>query len=116
MGFVHVLELRVEEVHAKLSYWVVDRFDPRSCELILSTDTRLHIEPDDVWRVFGFLRGKLPIVKDPKCSLLVEWMNLFGGAKAKIGQADILKKMMAVDDDGVWFKWHFIVLVMSSLV
>lgn len=119
LGFEHILALGITEVPSRMAYWVVNCFEPRSCELVLESGRRIHIEPQDVHRVFGFPMGKIKIdrvKRDAKCKLLVEWMDIFGLRKSTIGQRDVVDKMLEEEDGGVWFKRHFMVLLVSSLM
>lgn len=119
IGFGHILNLKIKEVPRKMSHWVVNNFDPRSCEIILIENWRIHIEEEDVHRVFGFPMGNVVIEKTPRdrtCNVLSEWMNMFGERKSTVGQKEVVEKMLADKAGGVWFKRNFIVLLISSLV
>ncbi|KAL6558275.1 hypothetical protein OROMI_018625 [Orobanche minor] len=58
MGFGHILLLSIKEVPSMLGYWVVNNFNPITCEIKLQDGRRLHIDDNDVYRVFGLPKGK----------------------------------------------------------
>lgn len=119
LGFGHIMKLLITDIPSRLAYWVVDNFDARSCQLILGTGDRITVDYLDVHRVFGFPMGGVTIdipEKNPKCDLLVEWTGMFGSGKPSIGQKDIVKKMLEDLEGGEWFKRHFVILLVSSLI
>lgn len=118
LGFDQILRLSIIEIPSRLSYWVVDNFDVCSCELVLDKGRSLQIEPVDVRRVFGFPIGNILIEeggKKAQTDLVEEYTNTFDG-KIKIGQKDIVEKMLGDKEGGGWFKRHFVMLLVSSLI
>ncbi|KAL6581057.1 hypothetical protein OROMI_006980 [Orobanche minor] len=119
LGFELILRLSITDIPSRLAYWVVDKFDPCSCELVLENGKSIHVEPIDVHRVLGFPMGKILITKsgrDAKCNILNEWMGQFKNKNGKIGQKEIVQKMLEDKKGGIWFKRHFMVLLVSSLI
>ncbi|KAH6777406.1 hypothetical protein C2S51_008718 [Perilla frutescens var. frutescens] len=63
MGFGHILYLKVLKLPQKLTYWVLDNFNPRRCQIQLPENGgSVPITEDDVALVFGF----------PQCRTLME--------------------------------------------
>lgn len=118
LGFEQILRLSITEVPSRLAYWVIDNFNACSCELVLDKGRSIQVDPVDIRRVYGFPMGNISIdieEKNGKKYIVDEYLSAFGG-RTKIGQKEILEKMLMDKEGGVWFKRHFIVLLVSSLI
>ncbi|KAL6511267.1 hypothetical protein OROHE_020491 [Orobanche hederae] len=119
MGFGHILLLSIKEVPSMLGYWVLDNFNPITCEIKLQGGRRLHIDDNDVHRAFGLPKGKRLIVKKKKQEqhvLLDEWKKYFPGKEHKILPIHVSEEALRHIDGGVWFRRQFMVLLISCLI
>ncbi|XP_057810730.1 uncharacterized protein LOC131025129 [Salvia miltiorrhiza] len=120
IGFGHILEFKVNRVPSKLAYWVLDRFNHRSCTLELDVLTKIEIEEDDVYRVYGFPKGNKLIENFQRTAeneLFIEWKNFFNVAnRDKIKIKAVLRRMVDSADGGSWFKRHFVIALCFSLM
>ncbi|XP_057780561.1 uncharacterized protein LOC130999094 [Salvia miltiorrhiza] len=119
MGFGHMLSLRVKEVPSMLGYWLIDNFNPITCEISLQDGRKLHIEHNDVYRVFGFPKGKRIIKKKKKQEhheLLNEWKKFFPGKEHKILPVDVSNEALRHIDGGIWFRRQFMILLTICLI
>ncbi|VFQ65229.1 unnamed protein product [Cuscuta campestris] len=119
IGFGSILRLRLTELPAKLGYWVVKNFNPRSSTLELPKHVRLHISIEDVEHVLGFPRGNIKIsnkARSEKCSLVEEWRAEFGKKDNRITPLELGQKLLTYEEGGVWFVRHFVLLVVALLV
>ncbi|KAL6564662.1 hypothetical protein OROMI_016112 [Orobanche minor] len=118
LGFGNLTHMNVKELPTKIAYWAVKSFNPYSCELSLQNDRRLHVEEEDVYRVFGFPKGTEIMKRKGKgksFKLLVQWHEFFKD-KGSILHEELASVMLQQVDGGVWFKRHFLALVTSSLI
>ncbi|KAH6761356.1 hypothetical protein C2S51_018305 [Perilla frutescens var. frutescens] len=119
MGFGNLFHINIIEVPTTLAFWVLDNFDARRCEIKLQENRRVHIEACDVHRVLGLPNGDCPIKKmkkKEKCNLLDAWRGLFRKKNGRIVASDVAKKMIELKDGGVWFKRHFVLLLIACLI
>ncbi|XP_057803563.1 uncharacterized protein LOC131018886 [Salvia miltiorrhiza] len=120
IGFGRILELKVRQIPGKLAYWVLDKFNSASCELQVDDGRNLKVTEDDVYRVFGFPKGKELIVNFERTAsnkMFEEWVSFFGvGGKEKIKIGAVLNEMVNSRDGGTWFKRHFMIAMAFSLI
>ncbi|GER25456.1 E3 ubiquitin-protein ligase [Striga asiatica] len=119
IGFGSIFHLSVNKLPRKLGYWLLDNFQPKTCEIKLQNGHNVHIESEDVALVLGFPNGECAIKKKKKheqCSLLEEWGGKFVKDKKKILPNDVSAEMLSNQDGGLWFIRHFLVLLTSCLI
>ncbi|GER32359.1 E3 ubiquitin-protein ligase, partial [Striga asiatica] len=119
IGFGSIFHLSVYKLPRKLGYWLLDNFQPKTCEIKLQNGHSVHIESKDVALVLGFPNGERAIQKKRKheqCSLLEEWGGKFVKDKKKILPTDVSAQMLSNKDGGLWFIRHFLVLLTSCLI
>ncbi|KAH6824982.1 hypothetical protein C2S53_020137 [Perilla frutescens var. hirtella] len=119
IGFGPILLLKIKECPQKLSYWVLDNFDPKSCEITLQDGQRVHIDADDVSLILGFPRGPRPIGKEMRnveCPMTELWREHFQKRSDTILAKDVCKEMLSHREGGMWFKRLFIVLLTCCLI
>ncbi|VFQ70678.1 unnamed protein product [Cuscuta campestris] len=103
IGFGSILRLRLTELLAKLGYWVVKNFNPRSSTLELPKHVRLHISIEDVEHVLGLPRGNIKIsnkARSEKCSLVEEWRAEFGKKDNRITPLELGQKLLTYEEGG----------------
>ncbi|GER41648.1 E3 ubiquitin-protein ligase [Striga asiatica] len=119
IGFGSIFHLSVYKLPRKLGYWLLDNFQPKTCEIKLQNGHSVHIESKDVALVLGFPNGERAIQKKRKheqCSLLEEWGGKFVKDKKKILPTDVSAQMLSNQDGGLWFIRHFLILLTSCLI
>ncbi|XP_057805365.1 uncharacterized protein LOC131020520 [Salvia miltiorrhiza] len=118
-GFGYLLDLTVKELPGRLAYWAPKSFNPKTCELEISSNFRLKVTVDDVYRVFGLPKGVQRIKRfdrQTNHALFDEWFSLFGvGNRDKIKIGLVLNEMVRCKNGGTWFKRHFMIAMCFSL-
>ncbi|CAA0820044.1 Unknown protein [Striga hermonthica] len=119
MGFGRLLELSITTTPLKMGFWLVNNFNHLDRKLQLYDGEKVHVKEEDVYAVFGLPRGELEVNNKKKrvtSNLLDEWIALFDVRRpSNITVSKVLDKINECDDGGVWFKHHFIVLMVSCL-
>ncbi|XP_057775883.1 uncharacterized protein LOC130994824 isoform X2 [Salvia miltiorrhiza] len=120
LGFEHVLDLPIQDLPGKLSYWVLDSFNGRRCEVVLPDGRSIPVTEDDVRRVLGFPKGDRDMVllnREENTGLYEQWKQLFPGKNPKnIKINEVKDAMLACVDGGRWFKIHFLIMVAHCLI
>ncbi|XP_057774966.1 uncharacterized protein LOC130993945 [Salvia miltiorrhiza] len=119
IGFGSILDLKVKDLPGGLGYWILKKFNPQTFEIEVDAMRRFKVTESDVYRVFGFPRGKqfIEVFQRQSTSDIFEQWFLFFGVdnrdKIKIGV--VLKHMLACKSGGTWFKRHFMIAMGFSL-
>ncbi|XP_057790613.1 uncharacterized protein LOC131007698 [Salvia miltiorrhiza] len=61
IGFGRILDLKLKDLPRHLAYWILNKFNPQTCELEIDPRRRVRITTNDVYRVFRFPSGKQTI-------------------------------------------------------
>ncbi|RAL49103.1 hypothetical protein DM860_015094 [Cuscuta australis] len=97
IGFGSMLKIKLTELPAKLGYWVVEKFNPRSSSIELADGTK-------------------SAKKGEKCDILDQLRVEIGSRYNKITPLELSEKVLQYTDGGVWFVRLFVLLVVSVLV
>lgn len=62
IGFGSMLRMKLTELPAKLGFWVVEKFNPRSSSIELSDRTKVRVTVDDIRHVLGLPCGRVKVV------------------------------------------------------
>ncbi|XP_019167344.1 PREDICTED: uncharacterized protein LOC109163082 [Ipomoea nil] len=119
LGFGSLLEFKVSECPPRLLHWLLTKFDGRTRTFDLGGGRSLPVYERDVELVLGFPRGHTEMVKRERVhisNLLRHWRGLFGKVRHTVTASLISDKFFAEADGGDWFKRHFSMLVVSTLV
>ncbi|KAL3654745.1 hypothetical protein CASFOL_001480 [Castilleja foliolosa] len=85
-----------KELPTKLCYWLLNNFDPRTCDIVLNNGDRLHVDAQDEFRQkFRGPQGNVPISITP---------------------TKVIESMLNEVDGGLWFKRLFLIAMTSNLV
>ncbi|CAA0805904.1 Unknown protein [Striga hermonthica] len=116
MGFGRLLELSITTTPLKMGFWLVNNFNHLDRKLQLYDGEKVHVKKEDVYVVFGLPRGELEVNNKKKrvtSNMLDEWIALFDVRRpSNITMSKVLDKINECDDGSVWFKRHFIVLML----
>ncbi|KAH6827979.1 alpha carbonic anhydrase 2 [Perilla frutescens var. hirtella] len=105
LGFGSILHLDINQFPQKITYWLLENFDPVSRELQLQHGRRLRIEVSDVSVIFNFPRGPHKIQKSVR------------GQICQVMQKDeLLTSILSYTTAGEWFKMNFMILVITSMI
>ncbi|KAL3645729.1 hypothetical protein CASFOL_010909 [Castilleja foliolosa] len=119
MGFGRLLELEVTELPTTLSYWLLENFDPKRCEIKLQGGRGLHVEAEDVSMVLGLPNGPHTIQRkanDRTNELVDEWRGFYSSGTKLITSKKVMKTMLKHETGGVWFKRLFLILMTTCLI
>ncbi|XP_057793089.1 uncharacterized protein LOC131009695 [Salvia miltiorrhiza] len=120
MGFGSVLQLGVRKLPGKLAFWVVEHFDCKSCSIVVGGNQGIRVDEDDVYRVYGFPKGKKEIEifkRKHRSPLYDEWLAFFeDSTKDDIKITHVLDVMIERVDADIWFKRHFIIAMACCLI
>ncbi|KAH6775913.1 hypothetical protein C2S52_013474 [Perilla frutescens var. hirtella] len=120
MGFGEILKLQVKELPHKMTYWILNNFNPRRCEIELADNGgRVHLGEDDVLLVLGLPKGRTLINKRTRnttCQLTETWRKRFARHKYRIVPSNVVTDMLEDVEAGDWFKRQFIVLLTCYLI
>nr|GLL42144.1 uncharacterized protein LOC109155623 isoform X3 [Ipomoea trifida] len=120
MGFDHLREQQISRVPRKLTWWLLNNFDARSCSLRVQDGKELHITEEDVALTLGFPRGNIIIEKktkgDEDTTLVEEWKKQLGRTDLSITPTKLCKAMVGCRDGGEWFKRHLAILIATMFV
>lgn len=121
LGFGHLLDLKIREVPQKLAYFVLSNFDCDHCDILLPpSDRRLHVDENDVHLTLGLPKGRNNIVSvktSQEDSLLKEWKACVCVENpSRIVASDVAAAVIRETTGGIWFKRHFLVLMVVYLV
>ncbi|VFQ77328.1 unnamed protein product [Cuscuta campestris] len=119
IGFGSMLRIKLTELPAKLGFWVVDKFNPRSSSLELADGTKVRVTVDDIRHVLGLPCGRLKVLskkKGEKCDIVEQLRVEIGMRDNKISPLELSEKVLQYTDGGVWFCRLFVLLVVSVLV
>ncbi|RAL49828.1 hypothetical protein DM860_002119 [Cuscuta australis] len=114
-----MLKIKLIELPAKLGYWVVEKFNPRSSSIELADGTKVRVTVDDIRHVLGLPCGRAKVVskkKGEKCDILDQLRVEIGSRYNKITPLELSEKVLQYTDGGVWFVRLFVLLVVSVLV
>ncbi|RAL42575.1 hypothetical protein DM860_018239 [Cuscuta australis] len=114
-----MLKIKLTELPAKLGYWVVEKFNPRSSSIELADGTKVRVTVDDIRHVLGLPCGRAKVVskkKGEKCDILDQLRVEIGSRYNKITPLELSEKVLQYTDGGVWFVRLFVLLVVSVLV
>nr|GMC95877.1 uncharacterized protein LOC109193148 isoform X2 [Ipomoea batatas] len=120
MGFASLLDFNVSECPPRLVYWLLSNFDAETRVFDLGGGRSLALEERDVELVLGFPRGPIQMVKPDRLvisNLLKHWRGKFEKSRHQVTPATISSAMVvSLVDGGLWFRRHFSMLVLSTLV
>lgn len=57
LGFGHLIELQIMDIPEKLGFWVLDKYDSMSYEIIINQRKRIYVNEESVQVTLGFPRG-----------------------------------------------------------
>ncbi|VFQ74052.1 unnamed protein product [Cuscuta campestris] len=112
-------KIKLTELPAKLGFWVVDKFNPRSSSLELADGTKVRVTVNDIRHVLGLPCGRLKVLskkKGEKCDILEQLRVEIGMRDNRISPLELSEKVLQYTDGGVWFCRLFVLLVVSVLV
>ncbi|XP_019199530.1 PREDICTED: uncharacterized protein LOC109193148 isoform X2 [Ipomoea nil] len=119
LGFGPLMDFKVSECPPRLLHWLLTNFDGQTRTFDLGGGRSLSVNERDVELVLGFPRGEIEMVKRDRLhisNLLKHWRGLFEQVRHTVTASQIADKVIAEVDGGVWFKRHFSMLVVSTLV
>ncbi|RAL52635.1 hypothetical protein DM860_007403 [Cuscuta australis] len=119
IGFGSMLKIKLTELPAKLGFWVVEKFNPRSSSIELADGTKVRVTVDDIRHVLGLPCGRAKVVskkKGEKCDILDQLRVEIGRRDNKITPLELSEKVLQYTDGGLWFVRLFVLLVVSVLV
>ncbi|KAL3638093.1 hypothetical protein CASFOL_017963 [Castilleja foliolosa] len=120
MGFVLLFRLDApKELPTKLCYWLLENFEPKTCELVLTNGRRLHVEAADVEPVLGLQSGRVLIERKTRgetVDLVEQWRLLYKDGKANRTATSFIDSMLARADGDVWFKRLFLIAMSACLM
>ncbi|KAL3613189.1 hypothetical protein CASFOL_042975, partial [Castilleja foliolosa] len=120
LGFELLFRLDApKELPTKLCYWLLDNFDPRTCDLVLGDGKRLHIEQADVEIVLGLPSGRVPIERSASGTthvLVTQWRALFDNKPSSVLASEVIELMLARADGDLWFKRLFLIAMYTCLI
>ncbi|VFQ79296.1 unnamed protein product [Cuscuta campestris] len=119
IGFGSMLRIKLTELPAKLGFWVVEKFNPRSSSIELADGTKVHVTVDDIRHVLGLSCGCVKVLskkKGEKCDILEQLRVEIGMRDNKISPLELSEKVLQYIDGGIWFVRLFLLLVVSVLV
>ncbi|VFQ77915.1 unnamed protein product [Cuscuta campestris] len=61
IGFGSMLKIKITELPAKLGFWVVEKFNPRSSSIVLADGTKVRVTVDDIRHVLGLPCGRAKV-------------------------------------------------------
>ncbi|KAL3653260.1 hypothetical protein CASFOL_002941 [Castilleja foliolosa] len=120
MGFGLLFRLDApKELPTKLCYWLLENFEPKSCELILTNGRRLQVDPADVEPVLGLRSGGVLIERKTRgetVDLVEQWRLLYKDGKPNRTATSVIESMLARTDGDVWFKRLFLIAMSACLM
>nr|GMD08068.1 uncharacterized protein LOC109160869 [Ipomoea batatas] len=119
IGMGGLLGLQVAELPLQLGEWLVGNFDLDMMALKLCNGSYISIATQDVARVLGLSNGPLPISERDGQQVPPElraWREEIKHRKGKITVKALGTQMLELKDGGEWFRRHFSVIVVSSLI
>ncbi|KAL3633153.1 hypothetical protein CASFOL_026137 [Castilleja foliolosa] len=119
MGFESLLSLEVKKIPSKLSYWLLDNFDPMTREIRLQQGRQLRVEACDVSMVLGFPNGTISVqnrMNGTSSDFVKEFRRLFVNAPMLITAKKVSEKMLEHKRGGIWFKRLFLILMTTCLI
>ncbi|KAL3617425.1 hypothetical protein CASFOL_037746 [Castilleja foliolosa] len=113
----------LKELPTKLCYWLLNNFDPRTCDIVLNNGDRLHVDAQDVKLVLGLPNGQRTIERRIRVhtnDLVQEFRQKFRGPQGNvpisITPTKVIESMLNEVDGGLWFKRLFLIAMTSNLV
>ncbi|KAK6145850.1 hypothetical protein DH2020_019719 [Rehmannia glutinosa] len=106
MGFGGLLSLRITEYPSSFIWWLIENFNPISCELVLAQGRFICVDYSDVERVLVFPNGPINIYKKTKSKqndLYDNCAGLFGKTVKLVTTTEVCNKMVECKDDGVLY-------------
>nr|GMC62918.1 uncharacterized protein LOC109155364 [Ipomoea batatas] len=103
----------------RLGHWLVSHFYPEDMSLHFPSRSKISIMRDIVAAVFELLCGTVTITeRDSQVGnpLLSEWREELRQPKGKVTATTICNELPTHNNGGIWFKRHFTVEVVSTLV
>ncbi|VFQ77274.1 unnamed protein product [Cuscuta campestris] len=119
IGFGSMLRIKLTELPAKLGFWVVEKFNPRSSSIELADGTKVCVIVDDIRHVLGLPCGHVKVLSKKvgeKCDILEQLRVEIGMRDNKISPLELSEKVLQYTDGGVSFVRLFVLLVVSVLV
>ncbi|KAH6805128.1 hypothetical protein C2S51_029959 [Perilla frutescens var. frutescens] len=120
MGFAQLLHLNIDKVPARLVYWVLDKFDASSSEIVIDVRRIITVDVDDVQSVLGFSNGGEKIKtrrRSDICNMKETWYDQFTErGRGRIMTKHVRVAMMNDKDGGDKFKMNFLVLLTSCMI
>ncbi|VFQ87141.1 unnamed protein product, partial [Cuscuta campestris] len=84
IGFGSMLKIKLTELPAKLGFWVVEKFNPKSSSIELADGTKVRVTVDDIRHVLGFPCGRAKVVSKKKRRDVERMSPAFLGWTSKI--------------------------------
>nr|GMD12659.1 uncharacterized protein LOC109150699 isoform X5 [Ipomoea batatas] len=119
IGMGGLLGLRVTELPLRLGRWLVSNFDPSQMAINVCDGSYIQITNEDVAAVLGLPNGTVPIYERDSQVVghdLHAWRVKVNKRKGNITVKALVTHLLTLKDGGVWFKRHFCVVVVSSLI
>ncbi|KAL3622606.1 hypothetical protein CASFOL_034017 [Castilleja foliolosa] len=112
-----------KELPTKLCYWLLNNFDPRTCDIVLNDGNRLHVDAEDVNIVLGLPNGQRTIERRTRVQtndFVQEFRERFRGPEGdvplSVTPTKVIESMLNEADGGLWFKRLFLIAMTSNLV
>nr|GLL37583.1 uncharacterized protein LOC109155364 [Ipomoea trifida] len=120
IGFRGLLDfLQVIYTLGRLGHWLVSHFHVEDMSLHLPSGSIISITRDAVATVFGLPCGTVTIIeRDIQIGnpLLTKWREELRQPKGKVTVPDLCNELLTHNNGGIWFKRHFSVVVVSTLL
>nr|GMD31260.1 uncharacterized protein LOC109155623 isoform X2 [Ipomoea batatas] len=119
IGFGGVLELQVTNAPLRLGYWLVTNFHPEDMSVHLPNGMKLLLTKDDVAATLGLPCGPITITEwDSQVvgPYLRQWRDKLCQPEGDVTVKALCNAMLRCKDGDVWFKRHFSVVVVSTLI
>nr|GLL39484.1 uncharacterized protein LOC109155623 isoform X1 [Ipomoea trifida] len=112
-------KIKVTDTPGRLGHWVVSHFRPEDMSLHLPDGSRISVMRHDVADVFGMPTGAVTITEcDTQIgnAFLSEWRGELRQPKGKVTITALCNELLTHSNGGVWFRRHFTVAVVSTLI
>ncbi|XP_019196010.1 PREDICTED: uncharacterized protein LOC109189836 [Ipomoea nil] len=119
LGFGSLLELKIKEMPLRLGRWLLLNFDPQARSIRLGEGEFLEVREEDVAAIMGFPCGEVVVTRrarHAKSKLLTAWRGTFEKDRYDVKPMEVAQWIRDDLEGGDWFKRHFMVLVISSLI
>ncbi|XP_031098302.1 receptor like protein 22-like [Ipomoea triloba] len=109
----------IKELPVRLGRWLLSNFDSEKMCVLLGEGEVLPVREENVSSILGFPWGEGVITMQDryaKSKLLTAWRKMFEKHRHDVSPAELAQLIREDLDGGLWFKRHFMVLLISSLI